>query len=107
MGQIALDPRLPLPNSPNYEANLRFQLDAILRQNAIQVNSLSSGNIASVINAATTFPTTGKHMQGDFIRNITPTELGTALTKYIIFGWVCVASGEPGTWKQCRFLTGN
>jgi hypothetical protein len=104
---IPNDPGLPMPNSPSYLENLRFKLNKILRQIAIQTNSLTDGKLVAITNASTAEPTTGKYSQGDFIRNSAPTELGTALSKYIIYGWICVADGEPGTWKQCRFLTGN
>lgn len=74
---------------------------------AYQVNQVSEGKIAGAYNASTAAPTSGTWTQGDFIRNSAPTELGTASSKYVIFGWSCVASGTPGTWVQCRFLTGN
>lgn len=82
-------------------------LQSALREHATQVNLLSEGRITSVTNATTAAPTTGLNAQGDFVRNSAPTELGSASSKYVIFGWVCVASGTPGTWVQCRFLTGN
>ncbi len=78
-----------------------------LREHATQVNNLTEGRIAAVTNATTAAPTSGPNQQGDFVRNSAPTELGSASSKYVIFGWVCVASGTPGTWQQCRFLTGN
>lgn len=56
---------------------------------------------------ATAAPTTDVWKQGDFVKNSAPTELGTAGTKYVIKGWICVTSGEPGTWVQSRTLTGN
>lgn len=78
-----------------------------LREHATQVNLLSEGRIGASYNALTSVPTSGSNMQGDFVRNSTPTELGTAGSKYVIYGWLCVASGTPGTWVQMRFLTGN
>lgn len=44
---------------------------------------------------------------GDVVRNSAPVELGTTPNKYVLFGWICVASGSPGTWVQMRFPTGN
>jgi hypothetical protein len=41
------------------------------------------------------------------VRNNAPAELGVALSKYVVFGWICTSGGTPGTWLQCRFLTGN
>lgn len=73
------------------------------------VNDLSEGRIYQAYNAATAAPTgdTVAYQVGDFVRNISPTELGSAGSKYLIFGWICVASGAPGTWREMRFLTGN
>lgn len=78
-----------------------------LREHATQVNLLSEGRLAAEYGAATAAPTTGTNARGDFVRNSAPSELGTASSKYVIFGWICVTGGEPGTWVQCRFLTGN
>jgi hypothetical protein len=95
-----------LNNSPRVGINDPI-LQRELRDHAIQVNNLTEGRITAVTNATTAAPTTGPHAQGDFLRNSAPTELGSASSKYVIFGWVCVASGTPGTWLQCRYLTGN
>jgi len=78
-----------------------------LREHALQVNLLAEGRLAATNNASTAAPTTGANAQGDFVRNSAPVEAGSASSKYVIYGWVCVASGTPGTWLQCRFLTGN
>ena len=78
-----------------------------LREHALQVNQISEGRIAGTYNAQTAAPTTGPHAQGDFLRNSAPTELGTSPNKYVIHGWLCVVGGTPGTWVQCRYLTGN
>lgn len=45
--------------------------------------------------------------QGDFLKNLMPTELGSAGSKYVVLGWTCVASGNPGTWREQRAFTGN
>lgn len=78
-----------------------------LREHATQVNLLSEGRISAVYNAATAAPTTGTWAQGDFIRHSNPTEQNTGGLKYVIYGWECVTSGTPGTWVECRFLTGG
>lgn len=78
-----------------------------LREHASQVNQMAEGRIAAFYQASTAAPTTGAWARGDFALNSTPTELGTAGSKYIIHGWRCTVSGTPGTWVQCRFLTGN
>ena len=107
MSRISQDPRLPVFGSIDYEKNLNFQLTVLLRQIALQLNNLSEGRLNAVNNAMTAAPTDGQYYQGDFVRNSEPEELGSAASKYVILGWVCVASGEPGTWKECRVLTGN
>lgn len=78
-----------------------------LREHAQQVNLMAEGRIAGFYQASTAAPTAGAWMQGDFFMNSTPTELGSVGSKYIIHGWRCTVSGTPGTWVQCRFLTGN
>lgn len=83
------------------------RLYELLRDAAIQVNGLSEGRITATYNAYTAAPTTGVWAQGDFLRNSAPSELGSSSSKYVILGWICTVSGEPGTWLQCRVLTGN
>lgn len=67
-----------------------------------QLNALTEGSVSSVHNARTSVPTTGKWKAGDFVRNSAPSDTvdGSA-----IFGWVCIASGEPGTWRQLKTET--
>lgn len=52
-------------------------------------------------------PTTGAGKIGDIHINTIPTELGTTGSKYVIDRWRCVSAGTPGTWVQCRYLTGG
>lgn len=78
-----------------------------LREHAMQVNQMAEGKISAFYQAATAAPTTGTWAQGDFVRNSAPAEQGAAGSKYVVFGWLCVASGTPGTFVPCRFLTGN
>lgn len=82
-------------------------LQKTLRDISYQVNLLSEGRIEAEYSAMTSAPASGAYAQGDFIRNSAPSELGTAGSKYLVFGWICVSGGTPGTWLQCRFLTGN
>lgn len=77
------------------------------REIANQVNAISEGRIVGFYTAATAAPTTGTWAQGDFVKNSAPAEAGSALSKYVIFGFVCVTAGSPGTWVQCRVLTGG
>ena len=74
---------------------------------AQQVNALSEGRAVALYQSAQSIPTTGTWARGDFMFNSAPSELGTALSKYVVEGWVCLVSGTPGTWVEKRFLTGN
>lgn len=78
-----------------------------MREAQAQINGLSEGALSASYAARTTSPTTGTWAQGDFVRNSTPTELGSGGSKYIIIGWTCTVAGTPGTWLQNRTLTGN
>jgi hypothetical protein len=98
MNRLNLSPRVGV-NDPSLQRELR--------EHALQVNQLTEGRISAVTNATTAPPTSGPNLQGDFLRNSAPTELGTTPNKYVIHGWQCIASGTPGTWVPCRFLTGN
>lgn len=102
MSRINEEPRLP-PELPR----LIQKLTDMLREMARQVNGLSEGRQAANHASQSAVPTTGTWLQGDFVLNSAPSELGSAGSKYIIHGWRCTASGTPGTWVQCRFLTGN
>jgi hypothetical protein len=93
-----------IPRAYDYGA-----ISKAFREIEIQVNALSEGKPAGSYNAYTAAPTGAAvtYAQGDFLRNSTPTELGSAGSKYVITGWLCVASGAPGTWVESRALTGN
>ena len=88
-------------------SNVDAETTRWFRQIAQQVNGLSEGSISARYNAAAAAPTTGTWAKGDTLTNSDPAELGVALSRYVITGWICVASGTPGTWVQTRSLTGN
>ena len=98
---------LPIKPDTDYARQLNLQLKDIFRTMAQRMNAISDGQISAIDNAATAAPTTGTYAQGDFIRNKSPTELGTAGSRYVIRGFICVAGGTPGTWVQSRTLTGS
>jgi len=77
---------------------LSVQLTSLLRDITQQVNGLSDGSVFTVHSARIAAPTTGTFAQGDFIRNKTPSGATP------VFGWICTASGTPGTWVA---LTAN
>lgn len=82
------------------------RLDELARDHGNMLSAIAAGKI-SATDRATAPPTGGIWSQGDFVRNAAPAELGTAASKYVVLGWVCTVSGTPGTWLQCRTLTGN
>ena len=88
-------------------ATIARSLVQILPSIAKQVNAVSEGRIAGHHNAATSAPTTGLYQRGDYLRNSAPAVLGAAGSQYIVKGWVCITSGDPGTWVQDRGLTGT
>lgn len=77
------------------------------RSIAAQVNGLSEGRLSASYGALTAAPTQGTWLVGDQVKNSAPSELGSAASKYVVIGWICTASGTPGTWLQMRTLTGN
>ena len=97
------DPVLPSLTGPTFLPFLKHLLASLARQ----VNGATEGRIAPMHGAAMAAPTTGDWMQGDVVRSAVPTELGTAGSKYVVTGWVCIVSGTPGTWVEMRSLTGN
>ena len=98
---------MKLPFNLGLPDNTPLALVRLLRDFAAQINGISEGRQYSYHDALTTAPTTGAWAQGDFVLNSTPSELGTAGSKYVIHGWRCVVAGTPGTWVEARFLTGS
>ena len=96
---------MKLNTTPRIQADVALLRE--LKEHAAQVNALSEGRMAGTYNALTAAPTTGTWAIGDYIKNSAPAEAGSAASKYVILGWVCTVSGTPGTWLQCRALTGN
>lgn len=89
MGKLNPNPQLPQRDDIG---PIKLQVQQLLAQLAAQLNGLSEGQIDAAYTAATAAPTTQPHKQGDFVRNSAPT--GT----YPTIGWICTASGTPGTW---------
>ena len=84
------------------------QMREIIRLVEDAINRAFEGRIYQRY-AATAAPTgtTVSWQVGDIVANSNPTELGGAGSMYIIFGWECIGAGNPGTWREMRFLTGN
>lgn len=74
---------------------------------AKQVNAVSEGRISGSHNAQEAPPTMGLYQAGDYIRNSAPRVLGAAGAQYVLKGWICVDSGEPGVWAEDRGATGT
>jgi hypothetical protein len=47
------------------------------------------------------------YVQGSYVENTNPVELGAVAAKYFVNGWKCTVSGRPATWVEDRRLTGN
>ena len=107
--RINTDSRLPGGAKPTVEwlESFKWAMGKRLSEIAIQLNGVTEGRLSAISNAYTAAPTAGTWAQGDFVRHSSPVEAGTAGSKYVIYGFRCVASGTPGTWTQCRELTGN
>lgn len=106
MSMLPERPFLPSVREPNFDEKLVFQLTLLLADINRQLNGVSGGRISAVLALASP-PASGLWNVGDEVRNNAPSELGTAGSKYIVRGWQCVTAGEPGTWKEQRFLTGG
>ena len=87
-----------------YEQSL---LQRIVQSIQNQLNNLTEGRMAARHFTATSIPTTGDFAQGDIIWDAAPVEAGSAASKYVRLGWICVAGGSPGTLLEMRVLTGN
>lgn len=87
-------------------SNVSADLLRLIGKMAQQVNAITEGRAAAVHNAATAAPVSGSWAVGDTIKNSAPAEAGSAGSKYVVTHFICVASGTPGTWVECRSLTG-
>jgi hypothetical protein len=105
--KLVENPQLPLGADTAYSKELSYALSQIFRTIAQKVNLLADGRISGSDFVAASIPTTGSFRQGDFIRNSAPVEAGTVGSKYILAGWLCEVGGNPGTLRECRYLTGN
>lgn len=103
--------RLQIPQLPAgkdaFSSTLVFKLKQLLTSMTEQVNGVTEGRVSATTNADSGAPTGGTYFQGDWIRNKAPVELGSPGSQYVVLGWVCVASGQPGQWREARVLTGN
>ncbi len=101
----------PSPRLPADSPSLLRKLTDLFRDTAQQVNDLSDGRINASTSALSSVPTSGTWKKGDFVRNTSPTEAGSAGSKYVVIGWIRITSGSGNVlntdWVACRCLTGN
>lgn len=102
MSKLASAVKLP-------ETYRKSDLFKILTEIDSQVNGLSEGRVSSNYNAQTAIPTSSvvPYSKGDRIWKSNVTVQGTVGAQYVTVGWICTASGTPGTWVEMRTLTGG
>lgn len=108
MTHTSLTARLPVPNK--FTAELTRELANVFNHYAALLTAVHDGRIDGYLSAATVPSIALASMvfqTGDFVRNDTPVETGTAGSKYVILGWSCISAGTAGQWVQCRCFTGN
>lgn len=88
-------------------AGLVRSLAMLLPVFAKQINAVSEGRLSGSYNALEFPPSTGLNQAGDYIRNSAPRVLGAVGAQYVVKGWICVTSGEPGEWVEDRGVTGT
>lgn len=74
--------------------------------------SATYGQVLNIcLNSSSALPASGKYIKGHFVRNNTPVELGSASSKYVIYGWIRLTTGSGHVlntdWLEQRVLTGN
>jgi hypothetical protein len=77
-----------------------------LREHALLINLMTDGRIAGTNNATTAAPTSGSYAPGDLVKNSAPAKAGSAGSRYVILGWICV-DDDPLTFEEARVLTGD
>jgi parallel beta-helix repeat protein len=77
------------------------KLSSFFVRNNIHDNGIQSWDSAG------SMPITGQWRAGDRVENMRPVEQGASPNKYVVTGWVCTASGSPGTWVEMRSPTGR
>ncbi len=85
MSKLALKDRVPREYNPQIFVEIVRQIEA-------QLNQLTEGRASAYHGSATAAPSTGDWVKGDWVKNSNPTSGG-------YFGFVCITTGTPGTWK--------
>jgi len=101
----------PLPRIPEGGLELNRRLSELFRAHSETINALSEGKASARYQARDTMPTTGTYAKGDYVDNSDPAKLGTAGSRYVVYGWKRLVSGDShvaGTdWCEDRRLTGD
>ena len=105
---MRLEPKPRIPAEPERMAR---QVAELFQRTNEAVNALTEGRASALYTARPSVPTTGTWARGDYVPNSEPSELGSASSKYVIYGWKRLTSGSGNTlgtdWVQDRRLTGN
>jgi hypothetical protein len=101
----------PNPNIPPDGQPLNRRLSELFRAINATVNKLSENKAEARYQARDTMPTTGAYAKGDYVDNSDPAKLGTAGSRYVIYGWKRLVSGDSHVagvdWVDDRRLTGD
>lgn len=100
---MKLDERPVIPLEPEAMRRKVSDLIRILNQT---VNAMQAGGPGATYTATTAPPTLGSYAAGTVVLNSSPTELGIAPNTYVVYGWICTASGSPGTWEAMNVPSG-
>lgn len=104
---MKLDPLPHIPDGPG----LRNRCIDLFQKVNNTVNRLIEGNASVFYAAQTSYPVAGTYAVGDYVHNSAPSELGSAGSKYIVYGWIRLTSGSSNVlntdWFQDRRFTGN
>lgn len=93
---MKLDERPVIPLQPEQMQRKVTDLIRLLNQT---VNAMQAGGPGATYTATTAPPSLGSYAAGTVVLNSSPTELGSAPNTYVVYGWICTASGTPGTWE--------
>lgn len=88
-------------NNTTYSSNTGLKAFELVATDDIFENNLDKSYFVSGA------PVAWYHYKGEYKKNAAPSVLGTAGSQYVITGWLCTASGTPGTWTECRAMTGT
>jgi hypothetical protein len=83
-----------------WQTNLWVRSRSHITNGGLYLGGLGSSGLRLV--TSSTSPTAGTWSRGDYCQNNTPAADSNGL---IILGWICTASGSPGSWHPCYVKT--